>query len=68
MSPQDDRDEIKAPPPAATPAAVQADAQAVALKARNRRNLAIALALVGFVVLVFISTLAHLSGGATPQP
>ena len=39
-----------------------------ALKARNRRNLAIALALVAFVVLVFISSIVHMSGGATPQP
>ncbi|HEY3813451.1 MAG TPA: hypothetical protein VGL66_09500 [Caulobacteraceae bacterium] len=39
-----------------------------AIKARNRRNLAIALALVAFAILVFISTLVHLGGGATPQP
>jgi hypothetical protein len=40
---------------------------AEALKARNRRNVAIALALVAFVILVFISTIFHLSGGAVPK-
>ncbi len=58
-------DEIKVPP---TAAVAEVDARAQALKARNRRNLAIALALVAFVILVFISTIFHLSGGATPKP
>jgi hypothetical protein len=57
----DDQIEVPQPKPAADPAAE-------ALKARNRRNLAIALALVAFVILVFISTIVHMSGGATPQP
>jgi hypothetical protein len=46
----------------------QAPLDPAALKARNRRNWAIAGVLVAFVVLVFISTLFHMSGGATPQP
>ena len=65
-----DKDEIQVPPPAKPVAVAVAgtDDRAAALKARNRRNLAIALVLVGFVVLVFITTIVHLGGGATPQP
>jgi hypothetical protein len=37
------------------------------LKARNRRNLGIALALIAFVVLVFITTIVRLGGGAVPH-
>jgi t-SNARE complex subunit (syntaxin) len=39
-----------------------------ARKARSRRNIALALALVAFVVLVFIVTIIKLSGGAVPHP
>ncbi|HWE47486.1 MAG TPA: hypothetical protein VG407_15795 [Caulobacteraceae bacterium] len=60
--------DIQVPPPSKPAAVLEADARAAALKARNRRNLAIALALVAFVILVFISTVFHMSGGATPQP
>ena len=41
---------------------------AAALKARSRRNLAIAVVLAAFVILVFIATLVNLSGGAVPHP
>ena len=61
-------DEIQVPPPPKPATVVEADAQAAALKARNRRNWAIAAALVAFVILVFVSTLFHMSGGATPKP
>ncbi len=37
-------------------------------KARNRRNLWIALALVGFVVLVFVITLAKMKAGILDRP
>jgi hypothetical protein len=35
--------------------------------ARNKRNLAIALCLLGFVALVFIITVVRMSGGAVPE-
>lgn len=37
-------------------------------KARRRRNLWIALALVAFMVLVFVITLAQLRGGVMDRP
>lgn len=39
-----------------------------ALRARNRRSIAIALALLGFVALVFIITLVRLQGHALSRP
>ncbi len=42
--------------------------QEAALRARNRRNLWLALALGAFVVLVFIITIIKLSGGGVPHP
>lgn len=38
------------------------DPQAVAKKARDGRNIALALGLVGFVLLVFVVTLVRLGG------
>ena len=38
----------------------------VAAKARRQRSVAIALAVVGFIVLVFVITLVRLSGNVAP--
>jgi hypothetical protein len=37
-------------------------------KARNGRNIALFLGLLGFVILVFIVTIARLSGNVPPHP
>jgi hypothetical protein len=39
-----------------------------ALQARRRRNVALGLALIGFVVLVFIVTIVRLGANAGPHP
>lgn len=46
------------------PFAGQPDAR----RARQRRNVALALALVGFVALIFAVTVARLGAGAVPHP
>ncbi len=51
--------------PTVVPAPPQLSAEAK--KARSRRNLAIALLLVAFVVLVFIATIVKLGGGGVPH-
>lgn len=39
-----------------------------ALRARNRRNIVIALALAAFVALVFVITMARLGAGVLERP
>lgn len=55
---------MSAPGPLPEPARLSDEAR----KARSRRNLAIALALGAFVVLVFVITIIRLGGGAVPHP
>ena len=55
---------MSAPGPPPEPVRLSPEAK----KARDRRNVALALALVAFVVLVFIVTIIKLSGGAVPHP
>jgi t-SNARE complex subunit (syntaxin) len=46
----------------------QKDEAALALKARNGRNIALALGLVIFVILVFVVTVVRMGGSVADRP
>ena len=54
--------------PEAKPAPVARASEDAAQKARRGRNLAIALGLVGFVVLVYLFTLFRMGGNVLDRP